>query len=145
MQLLNVFICIILFNVFFSILHPWPSMYCIYMFLVVYLIHNIHCTQWMLLINWCKKVRGAWLAPSYCMGFQNFVVSNKILHLKKKKLYTYTFINISFSKTRLGALSRFWNENDPSSFDPPSVFETKTVSFSLNCFKSITVSKFLWF
>ena len=29
-------------------------------------------------VNWCKKVRGAWLASSYCMGFQNFVVSNKI-------------------------------------------------------------------
>ena len=35
-------------------------------------------------VNWCKKVRGTWLASSYCMGFQNFVVSNKIHHLKKK-------------------------------------------------------------
>ena len=33
-------------------------------------------------LYWCKKVRGAWLAWSYCMGFQNFVVSNKIY--KKK-------------------------------------------------------------
>ena len=37
-------------------------------------------------VNWCKKVRGASLASSYCMGFQNFVVSNKIHHLKKKRL-----------------------------------------------------------
>ena len=38
-------------------------------------------------VNWCKKVRVAWLASSYCMGFQNFVVSNKI-HPKKKKYHT---------------------------------------------------------
>ena len=35
-------------------------------------------------VNWCKKVRGAWLASSYCMGFQNFVVSSKTRSLKKK-------------------------------------------------------------
>ena len=29
------------------------------------------------LLNWCKKVRGAWLDSSDCMGFQNFVVCNK--------------------------------------------------------------------
>ena len=35
-------------------------------------------------VDWCKKVRGAWLASSYCMGFQNFVVSNKIHPYKQK-------------------------------------------------------------
>ena len=34
------------------------------------------------LLTGAKKGGGAWLASSYCMGFQNFVVSNKI-HLKK--------------------------------------------------------------
>ena len=29
-------------------------------------------------VNRCKKVRGAWLASCYCMGFQNFVVSTFI-------------------------------------------------------------------
>ena len=35
-------------------------------------------------VNWCKKARGAWLTSSYCMGFQNFIVSNKIHHFKIK-------------------------------------------------------------
>ena len=43
-------------------------------------------------VNWCKKVRSAWLASSYCMGFQNFVVSNKIHpFFKKYVVETYFF------------------------------------------------------
>ena len=48
-------------------------------------------------VNWCKKVRGAWLASSYCMGFHNFVVSNKI-HPLRKYIYFHLFIIHTESK-----------------------------------------------
>ena len=82
------------------------------LFMVIYLCRMwkcwLHTMLWSLCtVNWCKKVRGAWLASSYCMGFQNFVVSNKISPLKEKNTwapprcrtsqYRTTFIFLSVS------------------------------------------------
>ena len=44
---------------------------------------DINMYLFFMLITVTIEVRGAWLASSYCMGFQNFVVSNKIHPLKK--------------------------------------------------------------
>ena len=64
-------------------------------------------------VNRCKKVRGAWLASSYCMGFQNFVVSNKIHPYKKrgKKLnklalwFDSNKLTLNINETRMIMLS----------------------------------------
>ena len=50
-------------------------------------------------VNWCKKVRGAFLASSYCMGFQNFVVSNKIHPLKK--IVEYSTVHAVYRQRQL--------------------------------------------
>ena len=42
-----------------------------------------------------SRLLGAWLASSYCMGFQNFIVINKI-HLFK--IYIYIYIHITIVK-----------------------------------------------
>ena len=42
--------------------------------------------------NWCKQVRDAWLASSYCMDFKNFVASNKIHPLKKNTCQDFLII-----------------------------------------------------
>ena len=61
-----------------------------------------------LAVNLCKKVWGAWLASSYCMGFQNFVVSNKIHNYKKNEFampcniwteFEFTDIHTSYRTT----------------------------------------------